>query len=498
MTTPPNVIILLGLAAIAAGIGDEVARQTSRRLGWLAAGPFVLLAASPLVPNYSIALGFSLDDALPLLGLLMMLPLVPWGRLRATYWAPTPGTTIALAGILTMIVAGLISAVLVGGELGDVVRLAIRGSGRWTFLLLIVVCVAVLGSTERSRLFSARVMALVGTFEAAFGLVAYFIGFPRNAGLEATRQSSVLFGEVPGRISGTLGISPNFTAAILMITILVSAGLALRTSERRERVAWWAAVVVQFAALTLTYTRVSLGLAIVALAILVLLRSRPILLLPIGAVLVPIAVFTPMLQRLVSDMPDRLALWTSAFLLMIDHPFFGVGAGQMAAAVAQEPERYRSTIFGQAWSTAHNTVLLAGAETGVLGAIGAILLNLGLAVIVIHVFLRAPRGPAGVLAVASALALGAFLAQGMVNNLFTVGVTGLFAAFLLGSQLLEARLPLDADGGTGIRPRGWSDLVPRWWRPAQDPLVPGGQDGGGVRPVQPDLLDAGDTRRAEA
>ena len=97
MTTPPNVIILLGLAAIAAGIGDEVARQTSRRLGWLAAGPFVLLAASPLVPNYSIALGFSLDDALPLLGLLMMLPLVPWGRLRATYWAPTPDSDLRSA-----------------------------------------------------------------------------------------------------------------------------------------------------------------------------------------------------------------------------------------------------------------------------------------------------------------------------------------------------------------------------------------------------------------
>jgi O-antigen ligase len=113
----------------------------------------------------------------------------------------------------------------------------------------------------------------------------------------------------------------------------------------------------------------------------------------------------------------------------------------MLDAVADNPERYRATTFGEAWSTAHNTVLLAGAETGLLGAVGALVLNLGLAIVVIQVFRRAPKGAAGSLQVAAALALGIFLAQGMVNNLFTVGVTGICAAFLLATQLLEARLP---------------------------------------------------------
>ena len=234
-----------------------------------------------------------------------------------------------------------------------------------------------------------------------------------------------------------------------MMSILVTAGLALRSPASRERWWWWAAVVVQLGALTLTYTRVSLGLVVVALVVLVLLRSRPILLAPIGVVLGLVAVFTPTLSRLVSDIPDRLALWTSAFLLMIDHPIAGVGPGRMLDAVAANPERYRATAFGQAWSTAHNTVLLAGAETGLLGALGAIVLNLGLAVIVIQVFLRAPKGAAGSLQVAAALGLGVFLAQGMVNNLFTVGVTGICAAFLLGTQLLEARLPGGAVDAAG-------------------------------------------------
>jgi len=437
-------LVLLGLAAMIAAAADELARQAVRRTGWRPAGAFLLLAATPLVPNEPVLFGFSLDDVLPLLGLALMVPLVPWTRVRSFAWRPSPGTTIALAGVVTMIAAGLLSALLNASEPFELVRLVVRGAGRLAFLLLIVIAVTILGSGERSRLFSAQAIAAVGTFEAVFGLVAYFVGLPLRAGLEATRGASVLTGSVPGRISGTIGTSPNFTAAILMMSILVTAGLALRSNEPRTRWLWWAAVVVQLGALTLTYTRVSLGLVVIALVVLVLLRSRPILLAPVGVVLILVALFTPTLSRFVSDIPDRLALWTSAFLLMIDHPVAGVGPGQMLEAVAADPGRYRATAFGEALSTAHNTVLLAGAETGFLGAMGAIVLNLGLVVIVFQVFRRAPKGPAGSLQVAAALGMGAFLAQGMVNNLFTVGVTGICAAFLLGTQLLEAQLAVGA------------------------------------------------------
>ena len=465
--TVQQILFLLGVAALVAGVGDEIARQTSRRTGFLAAGPFLLIAAAPLIPNRSVILGFSLDDALPLLGLALMIPLVPWDRLRAFHWNLAPGPTIAFLGIATMIAAGILSAIVVAGTPGDAVRLAVRGSGRLGFLLAVVVCVAVIGSTKRSRLFSARVIAAVGTVEASFGLIAYFIGLPGGAGLEMPR-GSVLIGEVPGRVSGTIGLSPNFTAAILMMSVLVTAGLALRADDRRERIACWLLGIVQFTALTLTYTRVSLGLTIVGLVVLVLLRSRPLLLAPIVLVLVPVATLTPMLERIVSDVPDRLALWSSAFLLMIDHPVGGIGAGQMLDAVAADPERYRATIFGEAWSTAHNTVLMAGAETGVLGAIGAIILNLGLLVVAARAFVSAPPGRAGNLQVAASLALVAFLVQGMVNNLFTVGVTGVCAAFLLGSQILEARLgsaeePSRSADEPAVQ-RGWTELLRSWRR----------------------------------
>ena len=440
MTQPSTILVLLGLAVLVAAAADEVSRQVGRRTGWMAAGPFLLVAATPLVPNEPVLLGFSLDDVLPLFGLAMMLPLLPWGRLRSIRWSPSLGTKAALVGASAMIVAAAISAIANSAEAADLPRLAFRGAGRLAFLIAIVASLAILGSTERSRVFSARAIAGVGIFEAVFGLVAYFVGLPMRAGLEAVRSTSVLFGEVPGRISGTIGNSPNFTSAILMMSILVTAGLALRSPASRTRWWWWSAVVVQLAALTLTYTRVSLGLVVVALTILVLLRSRPILLAPIAVVLALVSIFTPMLSRFVSDVPDRLALWTSALLLMIDHPIGGVGPGRTLDVVAQHPERYRLTPFGEAWSTAHNTIFLAGAETGVLGALGALILNVGLAMIIVSVFIRAPKGAEGSLQVASALALGTFLAQGMVNNLFTVGVTGVCAAFLLGTQLLEARL----------------------------------------------------------
>lgn len=456
MIQPPNILILLGLAALIAAAADEVARQADRRTGWRAAGPFVLIAATPLVPNQPVLLGFSLDDVLPLFGVGLMIPLVPWRRIREVRWRPSPGTTIAFAGIAVMIGAALLSAFANAGEPFEFARLAVRGAGRLAFLLVIVVSLAILGSTDRARTFAAYAIAGVGLFESVFGLVAYFVGLPMQAGLEAARGSSVLAGAIPGRISGTIGSSPNFTGAILMMSILVTAGLALRSPASRTRWWWWAAVVVQLGALTLTYTRVSLGLVVVALVVLVLLRSRPILLAPIGVVLALVALFTPTLTRFVSDIPDRLALWTSALLLMIDHPIVGVGPGRMLDAVADNPERYRATTFGEAWSTAHNTVLLAGAETGFIGAFGALVLNLGLAIVVIQVFRRAPKGAAGSLPVAAALGLGVFLAQGMVNNLFTVGVTGICAAFLLGTQLLEARLP---EGVVDLAGTGAVDVI---------------------------------------
>ena len=77
-----------------------------------------------------------------------------------------------------MIAAALLSAFLNAGDPFELGRLAVRGAGRLAFLLVIVVSVAILGSSDRARTFAAYAIAGVGIFESVFGLVAYFVGLP--------------------------------------------------------------------------------------------------------------------------------------------------------------------------------------------------------------------------------------------------------------------------------------------------------------------------------
>ena len=84
----------------------------------------------------------------------------------------------------------------------------LRSPGRYTYLAVIALLVALAEPVDRRRLFVARAMALLGTAEAVFGLAAFFLPLG-GIGLEPTRKFSVLYFEVPGRIAGTLGISPE-------------------------------------------------------------------------------------------------------------------------------------------------------------------------------------------------------------------------------------------------------------------------------------------------
>lgn len=431
---------LLAIAGVLAVVGAGVGLLIESRSGVRGAGPLMLFAATPLVPAVSIALGLSLDDVLPLVGLLIGLPLLLRPRLR---WPEAVlarrAVQLIVAGFIVTIVAALASAVFNASDATSFVRLALRGAGRLALLGAIVVVAAGAARNVVGQRLAAYAMTAIGTSEAVFGLVAYFIGLPDHAGLSLARKSSVLFGEVPGRITGTLGISSNFIGAIFIVTTLVTAGLALGARDVRQRLVAWLAVFLQLAALTLTYSRVSLGLTVIGLGLLVVLRSRARLLVPIGVLLGAVALFTPTLARLFGDAPDRLALWSSAVLLMIDHPLFGVGSGQFLSAAAANPDRYVHTGFGTASSTAHNSILLAGAETGIPGAIGATLVVAGLGVLAVWCAVTAWRARRD-LRLAAGLALGAFLAQSMFNNLFTVGVTSVAVALLLGSQVWPAAL----------------------------------------------------------
>lgn len=443
LSTPARLAIAVAIVVIGLLAGRLIARRT----GWAPAAGIALLVATPLVPHVPVIGGLSLDDILPLLGVAYLATAVDLSRLGRVRipW-------LLVVGVALAVTAGIISSIANGTSPAQTVTMLLRSPGRYAFLAVIVTLVALAEPATQRGLLTARAMALLGTAEAAFGLAAFFLPLG-GIGLEPTRKFSVLYFEVPGRIAGTLGISPNFLGAIFVLTIVLTAGLAIDAREGRQKALLWASILLQTLALTLTFTRASLGLAIVALAVLLLLRGRIRYMVPVLAVVgvgfltTPSAASEPgsnpttpappvAVVRLTSDVPDRLALWYSATLMMVDHPFTGVGPGR-TLQLARSVDRYGDTPFGAAENSAHNSVLLAGAETGVLGALGALLINLGFALASLRILFRARRAGIAAIEVAGAVAVLGYLAQGMVNNLFSVAAAGAVFAVVAGAYVVR-------------------------------------------------------------
>jgi len=252
------------------------------------------------------------------------------------------------------------------------------------------------------------------------------------------------------RITGTLGLSANHIGAVFVVTLPVTIGMAISENGRRQWL-WGAAAALQATALYLTFTRASIVLGFAAAAVLLVyylrLRLAAVivglcLVLLLGTTsfvcapghVVPPPTGTPSpgvgtpLDRF-NDPSDRLALWYAAGRIALDYPVLGVGLGRMLDVMHDDPARYVNTPFGKATNSAHNTILLAAAETGVLGALGTLAVNVVLALVALRAVILRRRSP---VIVAAAFAALAFLAQGMVNNLFTVPATGTLLAVLMG------------------------------------------------------------------
>ncbi|REF36558.1 O-antigen ligase family protein [Thermasporomyces composti] len=426
--------LAFGVAAVVAALAVWRWTPTLRR--WTPSFGLLVAVLTVVPPHQTVAFGIGADDALFLLGLVVLLP----GAVRRGRLDRVPFGRTLVVGVGLVAAGACVSSFVNAETVPETVGMLLRGPAR--VLLYLVMAVVVLAQTPRdlTRYVVGRALAGVGIFESAFSLVAYVVGFPGGFGLQEASGNTALVGEIPGRVTGTLDLSPNFLGALLVLSIPVTCGIALDATSTRHRIGWLAGVVVQGIALVLTYTRSSLAVTVVACLLLLVLTRRLAGLVDVlrqrrrwalagGAVaavgVAALLVWTPLLDRVLHDRTDRLALYTSALRVFADYPLTGVGPGEQATFTAADPERYRATSFGVAGSNAHNTVLLAAAENGVLGLVGALLVNVGLAAVAITVIRRA-RERAG-LARAEPLGIGvavlAFLIQGMANNLFTVTLT---------------------------------------------------------------------------
>jgi O-antigen ligase len=440
---PPIAIAALAVAVLL--VAGLLAAWTSRRLAWAPAGPLALIAAAPVVPRIPVLFSLTLDDLTPLLGLGMLAVQLPFPRLTSDRILRIVFFAVVLATI-----ARVASALVNGESPEDAIVMFAKAVARPVLLVGIVSYAAIAMPAAVRRRYVAIFIAGVGIFEAVFGLFAFALPLPNGAGLEAARRLTTLYGVCPGRISGTLGLSPNHIGAVFVVTIAVTVGLAVMESGRR-RWGWALGAAFQMAALVLTFTRSSIILGLIVALVLLVSYRKLVLLLGVAAISVVLVFATltvgctaasgrhglptnpaSFIGGRFGDSNDRLALWYAAGRIMLDHPAFGVGLGRMDATLHEDPARYMDTPFGPATSSAHNTILLAGAETGILGALAAVLINLGLALVALRMAWRGWKRQDPLLVVA-AFAIAGYLVQGMVNNLFEVGATSALFALTIGA-----------------------------------------------------------------
>lgn len=85
------------------------------------------------------------------------------------------------------------------------------GPVRWTEITLLVGLAFILGHDRKLLSLFLPVVVLAAAADALFGIAAFVTGFvgPNYIGIEAFRSYQVLYGTIPGRITGTLGIPSN-------------------------------------------------------------------------------------------------------------------------------------------------------------------------------------------------------------------------------------------------------------------------------------------------
>ncbi len=222
-----------------------------------------------------------------------------------------------------------------------------------------------------------------------------------------------------GTAPRVLFFNPNFLAGFLAAALLLVVGGQIfppSGSRRRPlRTALAAAEGALLLAALLTTGSRGGALALAAgLLLLLTLRSWKVAAAAFSAACVALlAIPNPLLQRLQS-LPQtdnfaftRLAIWKSAWSMMIDHPWVGIGLGQYEYVSTRYafPIETHWAKYTRVAENAHSEYLQAGAELGVPGllvALGLVALLAWAAVARLRALPRAAWGPVATLLAAAA------------------------------------------------------------------------------------------------
>jgi O-antigen ligase/tetratricopeptide (TPR) repeat protein len=384
---------------------------------------------------------------------------IAWAVLALTgiYLVTAGGTYPAIASVQAAIVIQMMAVAILGGWL---VLAILRPSWRPTTPLMVPVGIVV-AAWCLSALFSQRPRLSLEPTLAGLGFAFAFLFLTRLLADPWFRQraaSLMILGTVlvscgyivqvvalwiewwalvgrvalpplrPAFASLVLG-SPNLVATYLMLTGPLAIVLVAERSSRR-----WASIglaLVAATAIFLTGSRsaylgagfgvlTGLGLAAskfdlrrVPVVATTMIRGRPVLLVPIGALVGAMLVLLPVVARRFAQGGDslRLDLWRSALTIFAEHPLTGGGPGTwVQLKVAANPPGSPNIILEHA----HDLYVQAAAELGIVG-----LIALGILVAwVVSRLLLGWRSPRGLSLEAGAVLIGltAFAGQSLVDN----------------------------------------------------------------------------------
>jgi O-antigen ligase len=237
-------------------------------------------------------------------------------------------------------------------------------------------------------LLCAALLASLGLFQVSMESYTHEFG-----GLARVKYAHIVGTTFEPRIAGPLG-DPNFFAQMLILVVPFGITLALQERWLWARIAAAASTLVVIAGIVFTYSRggavalaLTLALALLPVArVLRLRRTVGIVLLGILliAVLVPrdfVRRLTTLEQFLPSDnvlrvdtsFEERRLLTTSAWLIFVDHPLIGVGAGNYTQYFDEYVGRLSSEVREYEVIDdvhyPHNLYLEIAAETGLAGLV---------------------------------------------------------------------------------------------------------------------------------
>jgi O-antigen ligase len=288
------------------------------------------------------------------------------------------------SGVLTLVVLGALvvrtlvrggavrvsplTPTLLGFAFASAVGLAVAGTDPVVTLMpFYYLALQQLVYSESVRLGDARrlliVVAVGAVTIASLALSARIVGWPDwgQAGLQLTSAG------LPVRLQGPAD-NPNQLANLLVIGVPLAFGLMLVARRRSAKAAWGIGLMLSLTALVLTSSRSAI-FAVLATVVLFVLGSdkrsaRKIMRIALGIGLV-LLVFVPLLvgqyfsSRVWTLSDDgRLRQLSAVVRIVTQHPLFGVGPGQFAAAVSLEDP--------DALENPHNNIALVLVEGGII------------------------------------------------------------------------------------------------------------------------------------